>query len=181
MIRLTTSGSERVPTPAMCGSPVIPEKVPPPKSSTKNCDSCGVVVSAIPATTDRSVVLLPLRGPPTTARWPGAAGQVDRQGVAALLARPVHGAEGHDEATERAPLLRHQAELRVHREVRHQLVEGVRHVERRQPDLVRGGAVADHVVDRDVEQRLLVAGVDRSRLGLRLVDRDVELAAPPRS
>ena len=37
------------------------------------------------------------------------------EGVAALLARPVHGAEGYDEAAERAPLLRHQAELRVRR------------------------------------------------------------------
>ena len=35
--------------------------------------------------------------------------------------------------------------------------------------------MAEHVVDRDVEQRLLIAAVDRSGLGLRIVDRDVEL------
>ena len=114
-IRRTTSGSERVPTPATCGRPVSGAKVPPPKSSTKNCDSSGVVVSDMLATTVRSSVLLPLRGPPTTATCPAAAAEVDRQGVAALLARPVDGAERDDEAAQRPPVRRHQAERRVAR------------------------------------------------------------------
>ena len=47
--------------------PASGANVPPPKSSTKNCDSCGVVVSDKLVTIVRSSVLLPLRGPPTTA------------------------------------------------------------------------------------------------------------------
>ncbi len=70
MIRRTTSGSARVPTPATCGSRASGEKVPPPKSSTKNWVSSGVVVSDMLVTIVRSRVLLPLRGPPTTATWP---------------------------------------------------------------------------------------------------------------
>jgi hypothetical protein len=105
----------------------------------------------------------------------GPAGQVHRQRVAALLARPVHGAQGHDEAAQRPPLPRHQPELRVDREVAHELVQGVGNVEWRQPDLVRLGTVADHVRDREVQQRLLVPGLDGRGLGLRVGHRDVEL------
>ena len=53
--------------PAVCGSDCNGAKVPPPKSSTKNCDSTGVVVSDRLVTRVRSSVLLPDRGPPTTA------------------------------------------------------------------------------------------------------------------
>ena len=66
-MRRTTSGSARVPTPATWGSEASGANVPPPKSSTKNCDSSGVVVSAMLVTMVRSSVLFPLRGPPTTA------------------------------------------------------------------------------------------------------------------
>ena len=108
MIRLTTSGSERVPTPATCGSPVIPAKVPPPKSSTKNCDSCGVVVSAIPATTDRSVVLLPLRGPPTTARWPAPPDRSTER----VSRRCSRGRSTVPRGTTRPPSARHSCDTR---------------------------------------------------------------------
>ena len=94
-------------------------------------------------------------------------GQVDGHRVAALLPGPVDGAEGDDEPTEPAPVRRDQAELGVLHEVRHQLVEGVGHVEWRQPDLVGRRPVADHLTHRDVQQRvLLLALPDRRRLGL---------------
>ena len=105
----------------------------------------------------------------------GRAGQVDAQGVAALLARPVDRPERHGERAEPPPLLRHQPEPRVHGQVGHQLVEGVGHVERRQPHLVGGRALADHVPDGDVEQRVLLAGLRGLRLGLGLGHLDVEL------
>ena len=98
----------------------------------------------------------------------GRAGEVERHRVAALLARPVDGAERDDQAGDGAPLLRRQAELGVRGEVGHQLVEGVGHVERRQPDLVGLGALADHPGDGDVEQRRLLA------LLLRLWRRDLD-------
>ena len=53
----------------------------------------GVVVSDRLVTIVRSSVLLPLRGPPTTATWPPAPARSTRERVAALLARPVDGAE----------------------------------------------------------------------------------------
>ena len=105
----------------------------------------------------RSSVLLPERGPPTTATWPAGAGEVERHGVAALLARAVDGAERHHQARDVAPARRDQAEVGVLDEVGHQLVEGVGHVERRQPDLVGRHALADHPLHGDVEQRGLLA------------------------
>ena len=101
----------------------------------------------------------------------GGAAEVDRQRVAALLARPVDGAERDDEAAERAPLPpRRRPSSGPVGQVGHQLVEGVGYVERRQPDLVGRRAVAAHPVDGDVEQRLGLAGAgldgDRLRLGL---------------
>ncbi len=50
-----------------------------------------------------------------------------------------------------------QPELGVLGEVGHQLVEGVGHVERRQPDLVGRRPLPDHVVDRHVEEAALLA------------------------
>ena len=175
MIRLTTSGSERVPTPATCGSPAIPAKVPPPKSSTKNCDSCGVVVSAIPATTDRSVVLLPLRGPPTTARWPAPPDRsTDR-----VSRRCSRGRSTVPRGTTRPPSARHSCDTRPSC-----------------GSTARSGISSSRVsgTSSGGSQTWWAAGpwptmwstamsssdcwspaVDRRRLGLRLVDRDVEL------
>ena len=103
---------------------------------------------------------------------PAGAGEVDGQGVAALLAGPVDGAERHHQPAQPAPVRGDQAELGVLGEVAHQLVEGVGHVERRQPDLVGRRSLADHVLDGHVEERLLLALVDGplDHLGL-VVDR----------
>ena len=87
----------------------------------------------------------------------GRAGEVERHGVAALLARAVDGAERDDQAGDVAPLLGDQAQVRVLGQVRHQLVERVGDVQRRQPHLVRLGTLADHLGHRDVEQRGLLA------------------------
>ena len=57
----------------------------------------------------------------------------------------------------------HQAELGVRREVAEQLVHRVRHVERRQPHLVRGPALALHPRHRDVEHRARLLGLGRAR------------------
>ena len=144
-----------MPTPATWGSEASGANVPPPKSRTKNCDSSGVVVSDMLATSVRSSVLLPLRGPPTTATWPAA----PLRSTVRVSRRCSRGRSTVPSGTTSPPsarqLRRDQAELRVLDEVGHQLVEGVGHVERRQPHLVGGGAVAVHVVDGDVEQRLL--------------------------
>ena len=169
MIRRTTSGSERVPTPATWGRWRSGANVPPPKSSTKNWVSSGVVVSAVLVTIVRSRVLLPLRGPPTTATWPLA----PLRSTESVSRRCSRGRStvpsGIDEAGDAAPPRRHQAELRVLGEVAHQLVERVGDVERRQPDLVGCRAVAGHPVDRDVEQRVLLALLrrgSRDRVGV---------------
>ena len=79
-------------------------------------------------------------------------GEVDGQGVAALLARPVDRPERDGQSAQGAPLPRHEPDLGVGGEVRHQLVEGVGDVERRQPDLVGLRAEARHAPDRDVQQ-----------------------------
>ena len=117
----------------------------------------------------RSSVLLPLRGPPTTATWPAAPARstvrVSRRCSRGRSTVP----SGHDEAAERAPLAARPGRARGSLdEVGHQLVEGVGHVERRQPDLVRRRAVADHPVDGDVEQRLAARPAGSTGAGSRL-------------
>ena len=105
----------------------------------------------------RSSVLLPQRGPPTTATWPAAPVRlsviVSRRCSRGRSTVP----SGMTSPATCAPLRRGQAELGVLDQVGHELVEGVGDVERRQPDLVGRRALADHPVDGDVEQRRLLA------------------------
>ena len=70
--------------------------------------SCGVVVSAMLATTDRSTVLLPLRGPPTTAMWPAPPlRSTDR-----VSRRCSRGRSTVPSGTTRPPSARHSRETR---------------------------------------------------------------------
>ena len=89
-----------------------------------------------------AAVLLPLRGPPTTATWPAAPARL----TVRVSRRCSRGRSTVPSGTTSPPSARHsrrdQAELGVLDEVGHQVVEGVGHVERRQPDLVRRRAVA---------------------------------------
>ena len=111
--------------PATWGSACSAENVPPPKSSTKNCDSAGVVVRA------RLVDQRPQQRALAAARtaddrdMAAGAGEVDGEGVAALLTWPVDRADRHGESAERPPPLRDQPELGVGRQVGQQRVEGV--------------------------------------------------------
>ena len=70
-IRRTTSPSARPAMPATCGRSRRGASAPP-RSSTNHWVRSGLVVSAVAARIVRSSVLLPLRGPPTTATCPPA-------------------------------------------------------------------------------------------------------------
>ena len=95
----------------------------------------------------------------------GGPGQVDGQGVAALLTGTVHRAERHGEPAEGAPGRGVQAQRRVLDQVAEQPVERVGLLQRRQPDLVRGRATTGHPAYGEVEQRGVADRLRGDRLG----------------
>ena len=114
------------------------------------------------------MVDLPLRGAPTTAAWPAAPDRSTQSGsrrcsngrsTIPVTARSLPRQSGLSTA--------HPYSLRD-RQRRQQLVERGRHVQRRQPDLVRGQAVPDELADDGVEQALRAAPA-RLSPALRLV------------
>ena len=128
-----------------CGRRASGPKVPPAEvERRRTAPSGGVVRRARAATRVRSTVLLPLRGAPTTATCPAGAGQVDRERLGALLAGPVHDPDRDLQARQRPPARRDQPEGGVLDQRTEQAVQGLRGVERRQPDLVGAGPVARH-------------------------------------
>ena len=87
-----------------------------------------------------------------------SAAEVDGEGVAALFAGPVDGAERHHQTAGAAPPRETSPRSGCSLRSVINVSRGVRHVERRQPDLVRGRPLAGHVPHGDVEQGLLVVG-----------------------
>ena len=160
-MRRTTSGSLRVATPRdvrQLGQ--RREGAAAEVQARRTGLSSGCASARARVTRVRTRVLLPLRGPPTIATWPAAPPRSSPQRVAALLERPVDDADRHRRARRRRASRRRTGRARGRRRGRQQLVERRRHVQRRQPDLVRRPALAAHLGHRDVEQ-LVAAGLAR--------------------
>ena len=120
-------GSARVPTPPTCGRSASGAEACRRRSrARRTATPAAWSVSDMLATIVRSSVLLPLRGPPTTATWPPA----PLRSTVRMSRRCSRGRSTMPRGTTSPPRPRHcggdQAELRVGGEVGHQVVERVR-------------------------------------------------------